>query len=77
MSKNLPQNHRGGVILPDKEIVEMVVILILMSSAHFKEAVDYIAKAELLPGERDFMELAVKIAGEKRRMVQTPANAQI
>lgn len=67
----------GGAILLDKEIVEMVVILILMSGAHFKEAVDYITKTEMQPGERDFMELAVKIAGEKRRMVQTPAKPQI
>lgn len=53
--------------MSDKEIVEMVVVLILMPGAHFKEAVDYITKAEMLPGERDFMELAVKIAGSRRQ----------
>ena len=63
--------------MSNQEVVEMVVILILMSSVHFKEIIDYIAKTEMLPGERDFMELAVKIAGEKRRMVQTPSIPQI
>ena len=53
--------------MSDQEVVEMVVMLILMSGAHFKEAVDYIAKSEMLPGERDFMELAVKIAKSRRQ----------
>ncbi|MCH5261606.1 MAG: hypothetical protein J1F42_01710 [Lachnospiraceae bacterium] len=53
--------------MSDQEIVEMVVVMVLMSRTDFKEVVDYIARTEMQPGERDFMELAVEIAANKRQ----------
>lgn len=55
--------------MSNQEIVEMVVILILMSSEHFKEFATYVSKIEMQSGERDFMELALKIAGNKRHIL--------
>lgn len=63
--------------MSDQEVVEMMNILILMSDEHFKECIDYVENTEMQPDVRRFLKLSLKIAGERRNMVQMPANAQI
>lgn len=59
--------------MSDQEIIEMMIALVLMSEEHFQECIDYVKNADISPKVRHFFELSFEIAGEKRKMVQTPS----
>lgn len=52
------------------EIAYMVAILILMSSDHFNECIEYVEDTDMLSGERVFMENIIHIAKIKRQKVR-------
>lgn len=52
-----------------EEVVEMMVDLVQMSEENFQKCIEYVANADLKQNVRKFLQLALKIADEKRQSV--------